>query len=107
MASSQTFCVFCKIKKGKLNLFTQDTLNKCTDILKIRKEHNLKFQNVNFPSVLSDIEGYHVKCYRNFMALISKYKLTSTAIESSSSTIPLLEPSTSTSGKSSQHNHFL
>lgn len=39
-------CVFCKNSNEKLILFSEDTLKKCEKILKLSKEHNLKYKDV-------------------------------------------------------------
>lgn len=90
-------CVFCKSTKDKVRLFTSDTLQKCINILKIRKENNLKFFDVILPSSVNTNEGYHTKCYSSFTALMNKYKkLSEISVESSSSASLSPQASTST-----------
>lgn len=65
-------CVFCNNSGDKLILFTEETLRKCRTILKLRKEHNLKYKDVVLPVELYE-SGYHRQCYRSFTGLMKKY----------------------------------
>lgn len=75
-------CVICKQKDtGKINPFTESTLNKCRIALKIRQEYKLKYCDVILPSeVSSNKEGYHRQCYANFTSLKKQYKQNLSAI---------------------------
>lgn len=68
-------CVICKKKDaGKVNLFTETTLNKCRITLKIRQEYKLKYSDVILPLEVSSEKGYHRQCYSNFTSLKKQYK---------------------------------
>ena len=58
---------------GKFISFTANTLSKCTKILKTRKVHKLKYDDVVLPSEekLPAI-GYHRECYSKFTAVPKK-----------------------------------
>lgn len=88
-------CVFCNNSGDKLILFTEETLKKCQTILKLRKEHNLKFKNVVLPVELYE-SGYHRQCYKSFTGLMQKYyvKKSSNVTEDSSSASSSRSPST-------------
>ncbi|KAF5280161.1 hypothetical protein FQA39_LY18118 [Lamprigera yunnana] len=86
-------CVICKEKDaGKINPFTESTLNKCRIALKIRQEYKLKYCDVILPSeVSSNKEGYHRQCYANLTSIKKQYKqnLSAISLESpSTSDIP-------------------
>ena len=49
-----------------LSLFKPDILLKCHEVLKIRKQQNLRYQESYLSNILDDIHGYHVDCYRRF-----------------------------------------
>lgn len=88
MASVDKFCVICKSTKEKLNPFTEITLQKCQEILKIRKANGLKFASVILPTVVNDFECTHLQCYKQFTALMKKYKESANVEEPSSEPIP-------------------
>lgn len=48
MAPSTIFCVICKKSSKPIKKFTASTLSKCAEVLVIRKQHNLKFSDVDF-----------------------------------------------------------
>ena len=55
---------------GKLISFTANTLSKCTEILKTRKVHKLKYNDVVLPSEEKiPAIGYHLECYIKFTAV--------------------------------------
>lgn len=89
MKMSTPFCVFCGKRSGDLKDFVSKTLDKCTDILLIRKSRNLHSTNVILLKELNNYQKYHSKCYSNFTAVPKKYKISS--VEPTAST-----PSTST-----------
>lgn len=88
-------CGFCNNSGDKLILFTEETLKKCQTILKLRKEHNLKFKDVVLPVELYE-SGYHRQCYKSFTGLMKKYyvKKSSNVTEDSSSAFSSRSPST-------------
>lgn len=65
-------CFVCEKNSGKIILFPEETLKKCQTILKLRKQHNLKYQNIILPSDYLD-GGYHRECYKSFTGLMKKY----------------------------------
>lgn len=81
MASSIK-CVFCNSKStnDKLAAFTVHTLEKCREVLDIRKRFNLKYNDVILPASECD-GGYHVKFHKTFLTVMKKYyeKMTPTS----------------------------
>lgn len=76
-------CVFCNNTSGNVILFAEEILRKCNTILKLRKEHNLKYKDIILPVEVAD-NGYHRQCYKSFMGLMKKYYATkSTTAEES------------------------
>ncbi|KAK0177335.1 hypothetical protein PV328_001402 [Microctonus aethiopoides] len=74
MESEPVICVICNdITDEKTIKFTPTTLKKSKSILKIRKLHGLKYNDVSLPGQVNDTSGYHVKCYKNFLAVMKKY----------------------------------
>lgn len=75
METTMILCVICRKRDGneKLILFTEHTFKKSSDVLRIRKDNELKFQDVILPPAIDATHGYHPKCYKNFTALMSKY----------------------------------
>ena len=54
----------------RITIFNQDSLRKCQDILKIRKRNKLKYHDqVALPTIQDSFHGYHMSCYRRFVAL--------------------------------------
>ena len=47
-------CFICKKSEGKLILFSEETLKKCQTVLKVRKKHKLKYENVILPDEFTD-----------------------------------------------------
>lgn len=95
MESEHVVCVICNQDiDDKTVKFTTSTLDKSKSILKIRKEHNLKFNDISLPEEVNDNTGYHVKCYKNFLAVMKKYRQnepsTSSNVPASSAGIFLL-----------------
>ncbi|CAG9782323.1 unnamed protein product [Diatraea saccharalis] len=75
MESSHVFCVTCNRDiYDKTVKFTTNTLEKNKSVLKIRKKHNLKFNDISLPEEVNENTGYLVKCYKNFLAVIKKYR---------------------------------
>lgn len=67
--------MICKVKDaGKVQPFTETTLNKCRIALEIRQKYNLKYCDVILPLEVSSKEGYHRLCYSNFTSLKKQYK---------------------------------
>ncbi|XP_063977427.1 uncharacterized protein LOC135162657 [Diachasmimorpha longicaudata] len=69
-------CVICGVKREdeKLILFTKKSLEKCIEVLKIRQDNGLKFRDIILPSSVNLTDGYHVKCYGTFTALMRIYR---------------------------------
>lgn len=62
--STELKCVFCTLQNDEnVHLFSEETLNKCQSILRLRKVHNLKYKNVILPREIYD-SGYHRTCYK-------------------------------------------
>lgn len=75
MESEHVVCVICNEDNGEKTVqFTLATLNKSKSILKIRKDNNLKFSDISLPEEVNANTGYHVKCYKNFLAVMKKYR---------------------------------
>lgn len=95
MESEHVVCVICNVKTGEKTVqFTSTTLDKSKSILKIRKDNNLKFNDISLPEEVSANSGYHVKCYKNFLAVMKKYRTSELSspnlLASSSGTIYIL-----------------
>lgn len=69
-------CIFCSQKSGKLNTFSETTLERCNKTLTFRKEHGLSMHSITLPkTVIEDCDqGYHSKCYQKFTALPPKHR---------------------------------
>ena len=84
--STELKCAFCTLQNDEnVHLFSEETLNKCQSILRLRKVHNLKYKNVILPREIYD-SGYHRTCYKTFTALKKKFyqtKITKTTEVSS------------------------
>lgn len=93
---SELKCVFCNGNSDKILLFTQDGLEKCLKINKIRSDKHLKGRDVSLPTTANDLQGYHSKCLSAFKALPKRYKLAVVDNNSSDTTVlPLSGPSKS------------
>ena len=72
---SDPFCVLHAASNEKCTseaiiIFKPETLRRCEDILSFRKQQQLKYYNkVTLPTALDDSSGYHISCYRRFVAL--------------------------------------
>ncbi|XP_011858114.1 PREDICTED: uncharacterized protein LOC105555695 [Vollenhovia emeryi] len=75
MATSNLVCVICRknTRDMKVIIFTNETLTKSCKISKIRKNFGLKYEDVVLPTSVNVTEGYHVSCYKNYIALKKKY----------------------------------
>lgn len=75
--SSNLRCIFnCPVdtsNSSKILKFTEETLENCRYLLRVRAESKLKYSDVVFPDQLSDDVGYHATCRKNFMAMPKKY----------------------------------
>lgn len=80
---------------------TEDKFLKCSEILELKKKHQLVFSDVVLPSQLSGHEGYHSKCYKRFTALSKKYKKSAELSENNP------EPSASTSADAPATDSFV
>ena len=61
-------------KSGKILLFHEDSLQKCRAMLNERKKQNIKYSTVALPDEVDKTHGYHLGCYRRFMALSQKQR---------------------------------
>lgn len=79
--SKMVMCAICTRTSGKILLYNEKTLTKNHIILQARQNHNLKYSDVVLPSQISSTVGYHVCCYKNFIAIKKQYyaKLLETA----------------------------
>lgn len=68
------FCVFCFKKSPPLTTFSKSLLEKCKNILKIRKNNDLSMKDAKVPVEINNVQKYHLKCYRLFTALPKKYR---------------------------------
>jgi hypothetical protein len=57
------------IKVGKISIFKESSLSKCKAILITRKKQNLKYQDIELPGEIDSYHGFHIECYRKFVAL--------------------------------------
>lgn len=74
MNEENGLCVICTTETNvKVTLFSEKTLKKCSEVLKIRQKHRLKYNNIVIPSKVVASKGYHVQCYKNFIAVMRKY----------------------------------
>lgn len=74
MASENVICVICNLNVNEKTVkFTTNILDKSKSILELRKKYNLKFKDITLPVEIDDYSGYHVKCYKNFTAVMKKY----------------------------------
>ena len=70
----------------KIIPFNKESLEKCQNILKIRCKAGLKYSSKTLPDDVNNTHGYHISCYRRFVALPSKYRNEVTADYSFSDT---------------------
>ena len=83
-------CVFCDtVKTDKVLLFSEDSISKCRKILRLRKFHKLKYNDVVLPDEMYD--SRYSSCYKTFTAL--KRQFISTDVKKT----VLPQPSTSSS----------
>ena len=54
---------------GKITTFNEQSLHKCRKVLETRKQQLLKYAEVALPENISSGKGYHMPCYRKFVAL--------------------------------------
>ena len=54
---------------------SEKSLAKCTLVLQRRKENHLKYSDVTPPIGVISKEGYHISCYRKFIALPKKHRI--------------------------------
>ncbi|KAF7990491.1 hypothetical protein HCN44_000296 [Aphidius gifuensis] len=67
-------CVIClQDADEKIKFFNFDKLNRWNKILRARKFHNLKYNNVIFPIEPNEKDGYHPSCSKTFIALHKHY----------------------------------
>ena len=67
----------------KIIPFNNESLEKCQNVLKIWCKAGSKYFSKTLPDDINKY-GYHISCYRQFVALPSKYKDETTADNSSS-----------------------
>lgn len=105
-AQSKLRCFVCRKKEKEgitVKRLDQAKFQKCSNILAIRKAHKLIYNDAVLPAELSEENGYHPDCYKNFTALAKKYTL-KTSNEPAAST-SRDEPVPSTSSKTEQDDH--
>lgn len=95
MASEKSKCVFCKDRSGKIITFVEDKLKKCKEVLRILVNFKLKYDSVQLPAQVNDIDGYHRNCYNSFTALMAKYRNLSEINFPSTADLPSTSSSTS------------
>ncbi|CAG5073423.1 Protein of unknown function [Cotesia congregata] len=92
MNKTNSKCFICKKRTDKIIVFSEETLQKYKNILKIRQDNNLHYSDVELPENVTQTDGYHSQCYRPFSALM-KYQIEKTVGASP-------QPSTSSTGDS-------
>ena len=55
-------------------LFSTESIKKCQNVLRIRNEGQLKYSDRKIPSKINKSDGYHIECYRKFVALPLKHR---------------------------------
>ncbi|XP_041988826.1 uncharacterized protein LOC121740251 [Aricia agestis] len=65
-------CFVCKKSGEDIIMFSEETLKRCQNILKLRKIHKLKYKDIILPSEYTE-SGYHRTCYKAFTGLMKKY----------------------------------
>lgn len=69
---------------------------KCVKILSIREKLKLKYSEVDLPSKIEEVHGYHLNCYKNFTSINRKYLTDdSTSQDPSTSTLTPFHSETS------------
>lgn len=66
-------CFVCH-KSEKILNFSDETFDKCCFVLNIRRSKGFKYGDIILSSQSRILFGYHIECYRKFIALKSKYK---------------------------------
>lgn len=75
MSREKVKCVFCDtVKTEKLHIFSEEAMAKCQKILRLRKMHNLKYNNIILSGEIFDC-GYHSSYYKAFTALKKNFFL--------------------------------
>ena len=64
---------------AKILCFSEISFSTCQNVLKTRKLHNLKHSNVELPENIPSKFGYHHSCYKRFIGLSEKYRVSSTS----------------------------
>ena len=54
--------------------FNKDSLERCKIVLQIRIEAKLKYSEFKLPNQINSKDGYHIQCYRKFVALPQKHR---------------------------------
>ena len=57
------------VTAGNILLFNENTLSKSKFVLTIRKSEELKYSSIVLPESIKTHRGYHLVCYRRFIAL--------------------------------------
>ncbi|KAK9876673.1 hypothetical protein WA026_014051 [Henosepilachna vigintioctopunctata] len=60
-------CVICKTSEDKIIIFDEETLQKCREMLTIRKKSGSKYGDVTLPETVNEEDGYHSKCFKKFV----------------------------------------
>ena len=67
-----TRCIFHEGEgesEGKITPFSENSLQKCKQILEVRKHNLAKYHEISLPDSLGGVEGYHKSCYGRFTAI--------------------------------------
>lgn len=76
--SSGAVCCFHDgdaVSSEPITTFNEKSLTKCRIVLQRRKEKDLKYSNVTLPIAAKSKEGYHISCYRKFIALPKNHRI--------------------------------
>lgn len=60
-------------REGKINRLKKEQLEEILKILKIRRKFNLKYADLEFLEEISESDGYHRDCRKNFIHLSADY----------------------------------
>lgn len=66
-------CVFNCSYNDKVMLFNEQKLKKCREVLEVRIAHNMKYNDIILPENVTEVDGYHSICCKNFLAVQSVY----------------------------------
>ena len=58
----------------RITLFKDENLHTCKEVLAHRKKYNLKHSHLELPEDVDGKHGFHIGCYRKFVALSKKHR---------------------------------